>query len=75
MEIRHLNLWFGTAHALKDIKFDLRQREELLLSLKRDHAIVVVTRSMMQARSVADRVASFHFGWLKELASKEAIFS
>ncbi|AHM04778.1 Phosphate transport ATP-binding protein PstB [Roseibacterium elongatum DSM 19469] len=36
--------------------------EDLVLELKLDKAIVIVTHSMMQARRVADRVAYFHRG-------------
>lgn len=49
--------------------------EELMLSLKPDHAIVVVTHSMMQARRLADRVAYFHLGELLEVGPTEQVFS
>ncbi|MDE4174267.1 phosphate ABC transporter ATP-binding protein [Phaeobacter sp. PT47_59] len=49
--------------------------EELLLSLRRDHSIVVVTHSMMEARRIADRVAYFHLGELLELGPTERLFT
>jgi len=48
--------------------------EELMLQLRPDHAIVVVTHSMMEARRVADRVAYFHLGRLLEIGPTERIF-
>ncbi len=49
--------------------------EDLMLDLKADHSIVVVTHSMMQARRVADRVAYFHLGRLLELGPTETVFT
>ncbi|WP_371038259.1 phosphate ABC transporter ATP-binding protein [Rhodosalinus sp. FB01] len=49
--------------------------EDLLLEIKTRHAVVVVTHSMMQARRVADRVAYFHLGELREIAPTEMMFS
>jgi phosphate transport system ATP-binding protein len=49
--------------------------EELMTDLKPDHAIVVVTHSMMEARRVADRVAYFHLGRLLEVGPTEQIFT
>ncbi len=49
--------------------------EELMLTLKPDHAIVVVTHSMMEARRIADRVAVFHLGQLIEIGPTEMIFT
>ncbi|MGP1358525.1 phosphate ABC transporter ATP-binding protein [Roseicyclus sp.] len=48
--------------------------EELVLELKHDKAIVLVTHSMMQARRVADRVAVFHLGRLVEIGPTEDVF-
>lgn len=48
--------------------------EELMLELKEDNAIVVVTHSMMQARRVADRVAYFHLGRLLEIGTTQQMF-
>lgn len=48
--------------------------EELMLNLKADHSIVVVTHSMMEARRVADRVAYFHLGRLLELGPTKTVF-
>jgi phosphate transport system ATP-binding protein len=49
--------------------------EELVLELKGEKAIVVVTHSMMQARRVADRVAYFHLGRLLEVGPTETLFT
>lgn len=49
--------------------------EDLMLALKPDHAIVVVTHSMMEARRLADRVAYFHLGRLLEIGPTEQIFA
>ena len=48
--------------------------EELMDQLRQDHAIVIVTHSMMEARRVADRVAFFHLGRLVEIGATEDIF-
>ena len=49
--------------------------EELMLDLKADHSVVVVTHSMMEAKRVADRVAYFHLGRLLELGPAETVFT
>jgi len=49
--------------------------EELMLELRPDHAIVVITHSMMEARRIADRVAFFHLGRLIEIGPNEQIFT
>lgn len=49
--------------------------EELMCDLRPDHAIVVVTHSMMEARRLADRVAYFHLGRLLEIGPTEQIFT
>lgn len=49
--------------------------EDLMMDLKRDHSVIVVTHSMMQAKRVADRVAHFHLGELVALDAKDKIFS
>ena len=49
--------------------------EELVLELKQEKAIVLVTHSMMQARRVADRLAVFHLGRLVEIGPTDQIFS
>jgi phosphate transport system ATP-binding protein len=48
--------------------------EDLVLELKADRAIVLVTHSMMQARRLADRVAVFHLGRLVEIGPTEDVF-
>lgn len=50
------------------------QIEELMVTLRQDHAVVVVTHSMMQARRIADRVAYFRLGALVEIGPTERIF-
>ena len=49
--------------------------ENLLLELKRDHAVVIITHSMAEARRIADRVAYFHLGRLLEIAPTETLFT
>ena len=49
--------------------------EDLMLEIKDRHAVVVVTHSMMQARRIADRVAYFHLGELREIAPTEIMFT
>jgi len=49
--------------------------EDLMLKLARDHTVVVITHSMMQARRIADRVAYFHLGELRECAPTELMFT
>ncbi len=49
--------------------------EELILDLKVDHSVVVVTHSLREAKRIADRVAYFHLGRLLELAGTEAFFA
>jgi len=49
--------------------------EELMLDLRADHAIIVITHSMMEARRIADRVAYFHLGELLEIGPTEVMFA
>ena len=49
--------------------------EELVMELKAEKSIVIVTHSMMQARRVADRVAYFHLGRLLEIGPTEDMFT
>lgn len=46
-----------------------------MVSLKEDHAIVVITHSLMEAARVADRVAYFHMGRLLEIGATDAILT
>ena len=48
--------------------------EELIVSLKRDLSIVVVTHNMEQARRVADRTAFFRMGELLEIGETRQVF-
>ncbi len=48
--------------------------EDLVLELKSEKAIVIVTHSMMQARRIADRVAYFHLGRLLEIGPTDQMF-
>jgi len=48
--------------------------EDLMMELREDHAIVVITHSMMQAKRVADRVAYFHLGRLLEIGPAAQVF-
>lgn len=49
--------------------------ETLMMELKQDHAVVVITHSMMQARRVSDRVAYFHMGELREIDTTATMFA
>jgi ABC-type sulfate/molybdate transport systems ATPase subunit len=49
--------------------------EDLVMELKADKAIILVTHSMMQARRMADRVAVFHLGRLVEIGPTEDVFT
>lgn len=49
--------------------------EDLMLELREDHSVVVITHSMMQAKRVADRVAHFHLGRLVEIGPKDEVFN
>ena len=49
--------------------------EDLMVSLKQDHAVVIITHSMAEARRIADRVAYFHLGRLLEIAPTEMLFT
>lgn len=48
--------------------------EDMMLDLKSDLAIIVITHSMMEARRIADRVAYFHMGRLLEIGPTSAVF-
>lgn len=49
--------------------------EELMMDIKVDYSVVVITHSMMEARRVADRVAYFHLGRLLEIGPTELMFT
>lgn len=49
--------------------------EELLLELKKNFTVVIVTHNMQQARRVSDRVAFFHAGTLVEYGVTEDVFA
>jgi phosphate transport system ATP-binding protein len=51
-----------------------RHIEELLLSLKNNYTIVIVTHNMHQARRIADHVGFFHAGELVEFDETAKIF-
>lgn len=48
--------------------------EELILSLKKDYTIVIVTHNMQQAQRISDKVAFMYMGELVEFDTKENIF-
>lgn len=50
------------------------QVEELILQLKQEYTIVIVTHNMFQASRVSDRTAFFHLGELIEIGSTQQIF-
>jgi phosphate transport system ATP-binding protein len=49
--------------------------EDLMLDLRQDLSIVVITHSMMEAKRLADRVAYFHLGELREIAAADVFFA
>ncbi len=49
--------------------------EELIVELKRDYTIVIVTHNMQQAARVSDRTGFFYLGHLVEFAPTEQIFT
>jgi len=49
--------------------------EELILELKKDYTIVIVTHNMQQAARVSDRTAFFLLGELIEIADTQVIFT
>ena len=51
-----------------------RRVERLILELRGQHAIVIVTHSMMEARRIADRVAMFYLGRLVEIGPVAQMF-
>jgi phosphate transport system ATP-binding protein len=48
--------------------------EDLLVDLKKDYTVVIVTHNMQQAARVADRTAFFYLGELIEFGETERIF-
>ena len=48
--------------------------EELIGELRHDHAVVIVTHNLAQARRVADRVAFMYLGELVELGDVDQVF-
>jgi len=51
-----------------------RKIEELMLNLKSQYTIVIVTHNMQQAQRVSDYVAFMHLGELVEFGEKDKIF-
>ena len=50
------------------------QIEELIIALKENYTIIIVTHNMFQASRVSDRTAFFHLGEMVELGPTEQIF-
>jgi phosphate transport system ATP-binding protein len=48
--------------------------EDLLVDLKKDYTVVIVTHNMQQAARVADRTAFFYLGDLIEFGETKQIF-
>ena len=48
--------------------------EDLILQLRNDLAIVIVTHNLQQARRIADRVAFMYIGDLVELGDARQVF-
>lgn len=51
-----------------------RKIEDLILSLKKDYTIVIVTHNMQQAQRISDNVAFMYLGELVEFESCEDVF-
>lgn len=51
-----------------------RKIEELLLQLKKNYTVIIVTHSMHQARRISDSVGFFHLGELVEFGKTKDIF-
>ena len=49
--------------------------EELILKLKKDFTIVIVTHNMQQAQRISDNVAFMYLGELIEYGSCDTIFN
>jgi phosphate transport system ATP-binding protein len=49
--------------------------EELIVGLKKQYTIVIVTHNMQQAARVSDRTAFFWLGKLVEVSSTEKMFT
>ena len=52
-----------------------RKIEELILKLKKDYTIIIVTHNMQQAQRISDNVAFMYMGELIEYGSIDAIFN
>ncbi|WP_211328000.1 phosphate ABC transporter ATP-binding protein PstB [Algoriphagus antarcticus] len=52
-----------------------RKIEDLILKLKKDYTIIIVTHNMQQAQRISDKVAFMYLGELIEFDSCENIFS
>ena len=48
--------------------------EDLLVDLKKDYTVVIVTHSMQQAARISDRTAFFYLGDLIEMGDTKQIF-
>ena len=48
--------------------------EELILELKKNYTIVMVTHNMQQAKRISDTTAYFHMGEIVEVGSTKKIF-
>lgn len=49
--------------------------EEMVLEIKKDYTIIIVTHNMQQAARIADTTAFFHLGEIVECGRNEVIFS
>lgn len=49
--------------------------EDLILKLRENYTVVMVTHSMQQARRISDKVAFFHLGKLVEFGDTDKIFN
>ena len=51
-----------------------RKIEDLIVSLKKEYTIVIVTHNMQQAQRISDKVAFMYLGELVEYGTAEKIF-
>ena len=51
-----------------------RKIEELLLKLKKNYSIIIVTHNMSQARRISDYTGFFHMGSLVEYGQTKQMF-
>ena len=64
-----------SARAARETELATARIEDLILELKRDFTIVIVTHNMQQAARVSDHTAFFYLGELIEFGPTPKIFT